>query len=551
MHPNGTRRSASASQVSDARRLEQHRDHGRSTTKLRRKGTVLVVDGHGIALAVERGRLHVRDGAGRTRRERKFGKASHGLSRVVVIGSTGLVSLPALHWLRDQGVPLIALDHDARSLCTSVASVEDARLLRAQALASHSGVGVDIARYFLRAKLEGQLALVPKLTPRDDLRASLADECERLEHTSSIDELLECEREAALCYWAAWSEVAVRFRDRDYPRVPEHWLCFGQRHSPLTRGPRLAVNPANAILNFLYALLEAEARIACLTMGLSPTLGVVHADLRSRDAFGLDLMEAVRPAVDAYVLALLRSQVSGADDFYETRRGGCRILPPLTHVLAETTIEWARRLAPVAEHATRLLADVPGSRIDRVPTALTRDNHSIAVAPRRRRPARPIPAPPTPQAACARCGAELPHRRRTLCLRCEAEFRQEQRAAKSTTAPVTAMRMRTGRDASHGGDAGARRAATNVERKSAVREWELRHGKLVDLSAFDREILPLIRDVSLSGLQRATGLSLRYVSQIRRGEKTPHPRHWSALRSAATPASATSARSTSPDRSHT
>ena len=104
----------------------------------------------------------------------------------------------------------------------------------------------------------------------------------------------------------AWSDVPVRFSPRDRRRVPEHWHNFGQRHSPLTRAPRLAVNPGNALLNYLYALLEAEARIACLTFGLSPTLGVVHADLRSRDAFCLDLMEAVRQAVDAYVLSLLR-----------------------------------------------------------------------------------------------------------------------------------------------------------------------------------------------------------------------------------------------------
>jgi hypothetical protein len=40
---------------------------------------------------------------------------------------------------------------------------------------------------------------------------------------------------------------------------------------------------------------------------------------------------------------------------------------------------------------------------------------------------------------------------------------------------------------------------------------------------------PLIQGVPLSRLQRATGLSLRYVSLIRRGERTPHPRHWQAF----------------------
>jgi len=38
-----------------------------------------------------------------------------------------------------------------------------------------------------------------------------------------------------------------------------------------------------------------------------------------------------------------------------------------------------------------------------------------------------------------------------------------------------------------------RRAGANVTRKREVREWDERHGKLVDLSAFQRDILPQIR----------------------------------------------------------
>lgn len=49
------------------------------------------------------------------------------------------------------------------------------------------------------------------------------------------------------------------------------------------------------------------------------------------------------------------------------------------------------------------------------------------------------------------------------------------------------------------------------------------------VSAAQRDTLPPIQRVPLSQLQRATGLSLRYVSLIRRGERTPHPRHWQAL----------------------
>ena len=38
----------------------------------------------------------------------------------------------------------------------------------------------------------------------------------------------------------------------------------------LTGSPHNAANPANALLNYLYAILEAEARIALLTIGLGP-----------------------------------------------------------------------------------------------------------------------------------------------------------------------------------------------------------------------------------------------------------------------------------------
>jgi hypothetical protein len=88
-----------------------------------------------------------------------------------------------------------------------------------------------------------------------------------------------------------------------------------------------------------------------------------------------------------------------------------------------------------------------------------------------------------------------------------------------------------GRDPTHGTTAAARRAETNIARKREVSDWDERYGKLVDLSAFEREILPLVQDVPLSRLQRATGLSLRYVSLIRRGERTPHPRHRQRLKS--------------------
>jgi hypothetical protein len=66
--------------------------------------------------------------------------------------------------------------------------------------------------------------------------------------------------------------------------------------------PRLAANPLNAMLNYLYALLESEARLVVAALGLDPGLGVMHMDMPTRDSLACDVMEAVRPMVDAYLL---------------------------------------------------------------------------------------------------------------------------------------------------------------------------------------------------------------------------------------------------------
>jgi hypothetical protein len=116
------------------------------------------------------------------------------------------------------------------------------------------------------------------------------------------------------------------------------------------------VGPANAILNYLYAILEAEARIAALAVGADPLLAFLHSDQRNRDSLACDLMEPVRPKVDAFVLDLLASREFRKEDFFELRDGQCRLLPPLTYELINTAPLWSREVLPVTQAvAVRLL----------------------------------------------------------------------------------------------------------------------------------------------------------------------------------------------------
>lgn len=487
-------------------------------------GTVCVADGYRITVRVRHGRLIVEDGFGPERRRREYTRVTAPIARLVVVGNGGSISLEALCWLRDLGAALIHVARDGRLITTTANETPHPRLRRAQALAATSTTGLEVSRSLLREKISGQQRTLDRLTTDRHLVRAIADAASRLETATSLDELVWAERDAALAYWSGWSTVPVRFARRDRDRVPDHWHAFGKRSSQLTNGSRVATNPANAILNYLYALLEAEARLALLAVGLDPSVGIVHTDTRGRDSLALDLMEAGRPAVDDHVLGLLRNRAFRTTHFNESRQGACHLQPPLTEELSETLLSWREVVAAPGEQLAQTLAQRPAGDSRPMPTPLTRANHIASRAAVRKRPLR-VPAP---MSACKRCGGEVPKRHRSYCDACLPIFRQEQRDAAGMQ-PRTKSIPLSAHDATHGGVARERRAAANIARKAAVRDWDERHGKLIDLSTFDRDILPLIQSVSLSRLCRATGLSLRYVSQIRRGEKRPHPRHWQAL----------------------
>ena len=484
---------------------------------------VCVVEGYGVRITLRHGRLHITDGLPGERRERFFGRVTPGFSRLVVLGHAGTVSLEALRWLNDLGIAFVQIDKDGRLITTTATGGADSRLRRLQALAAADTTGVEITRMLLAEKVAGQRAVLSRLRPSSDTERAFAQAQAQLQEADSLETLVFAERDAALVYWTAWRSVKIRFRQSDAARLPDHWQQFGKRGSPLTYGPRLAVNPINALLNYLYAIVEAETRIACLTLGLDPSLGIVHTDVRGRDSLALDLMEAVRPHIDGYLLDLLLQRTFKATDFYESPRGICRVLPPVTKVLAETAPTWAQLVAPVAESVTHALAEAPSSRIEKPSTPLTNRKRS-STRTRRSSPAPAAPKAPPARANCRDCGGELPHPRRVYCDDCLPTNTQHGRGLTATE-----WANRKGDDPTHGHAAGKARAASNITRKTQAREWDEQHGKLVDLSAFQRNILPQIQDIPLSQLQRATGLSLRYVSLIRRGERTPHPRHWDAL----------------------
>src|SRR6202521_99681 len=138
--------SATVSQLPQSRNLLTPR-HG-----------VITLYGYGITVCVDRGHLVLKDGIGSDRHEARLPRVGHGLRRLVVIGSDGLVSLAALRWLADQDASFIMLERDGSVLATTgPVRPSDAKLRRAQALAHSSGAALRITRELISRKLTGQI----------------------------------------------------------------------------------------------------------------------------------------------------------------------------------------------------------------------------------------------------------------------------------------------------------------------------------------------------------------------------------------------------------
>jgi len=308
----------------------------------------------------------------------------------------------------------------------------------------------------------------------------------------------------------------VLFPRNQLPRVPAHWRRFSARASPLTGTPRLAADPVNAILNYLYAILEAEARLAAATLGLDPGLGVLHADTIARDNLACDLMEPIRPLVDAYLLKWLASEPLRREWFFETRSGNCRLVDSFAERLGQTASTWARAVAPVAERVAQMMwADRPRREVRRtIPTPLTQRHRRAAQGA----DLAPFPAPPDPPRVCRLCGASLT--RGTHCTACAV-------TASTATLIVAAKR---GRVISQSSESQAKRTATRLKNAQAERAWQPSSlPAWLTKVFFDREVAPRLESLTNRAVRTAIDVSEVYAIRIRHGHVRPHRRHWLVL----------------------
>lgn len=143
-------------------------------------------------------------------------------------------------------------------------------------------------RQLVRAKVRAQALNLSSGTPARSRLLELARKV-RSGDVSNIEAL------AARCYWAAWlDEAQCPAAERPFRRDPE-------------RGG------VNAMLNYGYAVVRAAVARAIVSAGLLPAIGIHHANRANAFCLADDLLEPLRPIVDARVRDLLAEGLDALD----------------------------------------------------------------------------------------------------------------------------------------------------------------------------------------------------------------------------------------------
>lgn len=171
---------------------------------------------------------------------------------------------------------------------------------------------------------------------REEIKSAagrLAYALQQLPQVATLDSVRGVEGEAANTYLGVFNHLITR---------TDGGFAFTSR----SRRPPL--DPVNALLSFLYAMLGHDARAACESVGLDSQVGFLHRDRPGRPGLALDLMEEFRPVLaDRLALSLINRQQVRASAFRRSATGGIEMTD---ETRKEVLTAYQRRKQDIVNH---------------------------------------------------------------------------------------------------------------------------------------------------------------------------------------------------------
>jgi len=249
--------------------------------------------------------------------QKVFQAPVHSIENIVCFGFKAL-SPPLMAFCAENNVGISYLSENGRFLARVQGAQQGNVLLRKSqyAIADNEVESLAIGRPIIAAKVMNcrNLLLRHQRNHPDEasdsigsVASTLGNRLAEIQRSESLDELRGHEGECASLYFGVLSSL-ITAQQEDFA------FSLRSRRPPL--------DPANALLSFLYAILVNDVRSALETTGLDPQVGFLHQLRPGRPSLALDIMEEFRAYLgDRIMLNLINlKQVSKSD--FEIRESG-------------------------------------------------------------------------------------------------------------------------------------------------------------------------------------------------------------------------------------
>jgi CRISPR-associated protein Cas1 len=293
-------------------------------------------------------------------------------SRIVLVDGAGSTSFDVLDWLHTQKIPLLRINW-----CGEVISISgadgyacDRQIVQMQLAGQQNGRGLRLAQTLIASKIANSSKALRNALPNSPAIERAVQRLDRdaeligAECASSVAEILGIEGRAAAAYFGAWHSFPLKWKGTSKHSIPDDWRRIGWRSSPANlkdASKRNATHPVNAMLNYAYGVLENQVRIQVLAAGFDPMIGTLHGTYRDKHALVFDLMEPLRPLVDAELLKFIQLHTFSPGDFPITSEGICRLNPQLARKVVALSLGEPELQAPSGD-ALRILGSIAKRR---------------------------------------------------------------------------------------------------------------------------------------------------------------------------------------------
>lgn len=188
---------------------------------------------------------------------------------------------------------------------------------------------LDLAKKFITSKFDRTQIVLDYLHQRyPEISPEIRSESAKLDDARTIREVMGIEGAVAQMYWKQFAKV-----------IPDKY-DFENRTSRFRTRPSGAGDQVNCMLNYGYALLEAECLRVINSVGLDTHVGFLHEMQQGKNSLAYDMQELFRFLVDLAVVNLVERDAMDAKDFVRTESYALRLRPTGARKVTEEVNAW-------------------------------------------------------------------------------------------------------------------------------------------------------------------------------------------------------------------